>query len=68
MYKVNDLVRINKALSSMSDKEIHAVQMLIMADIQKRLSRIENIISNCKFEKDKDSNLNIISEIFGGLV
>lgn len=68
MYKLEDLVKIRKELSGLDDISVSAIQILMLSDIQRRLSKIENILLENKNLKYNDNEPSIFDKLFGGLI
>lgn len=68
MYKLEDLLKVRRELSRLDEKSVSAIQILMLSDIQRRLSKIENILSENKNSTYNDNQPSILDKLFGGLI
>lgn len=68
MYKLEDLVKVKKGLDGLNDKTVSAIQILMLSNIQRRLSKIENILLENKNLAYNDNEPSILDKLFGGLI
>lgn len=68
MYKLEDLVKVRRELSRLDEKSVSAIQILMLSDIQRRLSKIENILLENKNLTYNDNEHSILDKLFGGLL